>query len=164
MSGRDQQRQGHQGEGTGRVFLQRLPAEASCRVFQVRAQSWKEEGLPGQGGARWARCIQPPCAFKSLARAARLFCLPKCYHRRASLVAQTVGICLQCRRWVQSLVGKIPWRRKWLPIPVFLPGEFHGQRSLAGYSSWDCKELDMTERWTPGSLMSIQCSLAEPDM
>ena len=33
-------------------------------------------------------------------------------------------------------VAKIPWRKKWLPTPVFLPGEFHGQRSLAGYSSW----------------------------
>ena len=30
--------------------------------------------------------------------------------------------------------GKIPWRRKWLPIPVFLPGKSHGQRSLVGYS------------------------------
>ena len=30
----------------------------------------------------------------------------------------------------------MPWRRKWQPIPVFLPGESHGQRSLAGYSSW----------------------------
>ena len=33
-------------------------------------------------------------------------------------------------------VGKIPWRRKWQPTPVFLPGESHGQRSLAGYSPW----------------------------
>ena len=33
-------------------------------------------------------------------------------------------------------VEKIPWRRKWQPIPVFLPGKFHGQRSLAGYSPW----------------------------
>jgi len=39
-------------------------------------------------------------------------------------------------------VRKIPWRRKWLPIPVFMPGESHGQRSLAGYGR---KELDMTE-------------------
>ena len=38
-----------------------------------------------------------------------------------------------------------PWRRKWQPTPVFLPGQSHGQRSLAGYSPWDCKELDMTE-------------------
>ena len=31
------------------------------------------------------------------------------------------------------LVGKIPWRREWQLIPIFLPGEIHGQRSLAGY-------------------------------
>ena len=43
-------------------------------------------------------------------------------------------------------VGKIPWRRKWQPIPVFLSGESHGQRSLAGYSPWGCKESGMTER------------------
>ena len=35
---------------------------------------------------------------------------------------------------VQSLGWKIPWRRKWLPTAVFLPGEFLGQRSLVGYS------------------------------
>ena len=39
-----------------------------------------------------------------------------------------------------------PWRRKWQPTPVFLPGEPHGQRSLVGYSPWGRKELDMTER------------------
>jgi len=38
------------------------------------------------------------------------------------------------------------WRRAWQPTPVFLPGEFHGQRSLAGYSPWGRKELDMTEQ------------------
>ena len=38
------------------------------------------------------------------------------------------------------LVGKTPWRRAWQPTPVFLPGEFHGQRSLADYSPWGCKE------------------------
>ena len=36
-------------------------------------------------------------------------------------------------------VGKIPWRRKWQPIPVFLPGKSHGHRSLAGYSPWGPK-------------------------
>ena len=44
-----------------------------------------------------------------------------------------------------SGVGKIPWRREWQPTPVFLPGEFHGQRSLAGYGLWGHKESDMTE-------------------
>ena len=33
-------------------------------------------------------------------------------------------------------VGKIPWRRKWQPTPVFLPGKSHGQRGLVGYSPW----------------------------
>ena len=41
--------------------------------------------------------------------------------------------------------GRFPWRRKWQPIPVFLPGKSHGQRSLAGYSPWGHKESDMTE-------------------
>ena len=41
-------------------------------------------------------------------------------------------------------VGKIPWRRKWQLTPVFLPGKSHGERSLAGYSPWGCKESDMT--------------------
>ena len=45
-----------------------------------------------------------------------------------------------------SWVEKIPWRRALLHTPVSLPGEFHGQRSLAGYSSQGCKESDMTER------------------
>ena len=42
-------------------------------------------------------------------------------------------------------VRKISWRRAQQPTPVFLPGEFHGQRSLEGYSTWSLKELDMTE-------------------
>ena len=42
-------------------------------------------------------------------------------------------------------VGKIPWRRVWQPTAVFLPGESHGQRSLAGYRPWGRKESDRTE-------------------
>ena len=42
-------------------------------------------------------------------------------------------------------VGKIPWRRAWQPTLVFLPGESHGQRSLAGYSPKGLKESDVTE-------------------
>ena len=39
-----------------------------------------------------------------------------------------------------------PWRRKWQPTPVFLPGQFHGWRNPVGYSPWGCKELDTTEQ------------------
>src|SRR5574337_504401 len=43
-------------------------------------------------------------------------------------------------------VGKFPWRRKWQPTPVFLPGKSHGWRSLVGYSPWGRKKSDTTER------------------
>ena len=43
-------------------------------------------------------------------------------------------------------VGKISWRRKWQPTPIFLPRESHGQRSLVGYSPWGHKESDTTEQ------------------
>ena len=45
-------------------------------------------------------------------------------------------------------MGKIPWRRKWQPTPVFLAGKSHGGRSLVGYSPWGHKESDMTEQHT----------------
>ena len=44
--------------------------------------------------------------------------------------------------------GKIPWKRKWQPTPVFLPGKSHGQRSLVGYCPWGRKESDTTEQLT----------------
>ena len=55
----------------------------------------------------------------------------------------------QCRRHKRCKfspwVRKIPWSRVWQPTPVFLPGEFCGQRSLAGYSPWGRKESYTTE-------------------
>ena len=52
----------------------------------------------------------------------------------------------QCRRHrFHPWVGKIPLRRKWQSTPVLLPGKFHGQKSLVGYSPWCHKELDTTE-------------------
>ena len=49
----------------------------------------------------------------------------------------------QCRRrrrcGFDPWVRKIPWRRKWQPTPVFLPGESHGQRSLVGYTAYEVK-------------------------
>ena len=47
--------------------------------------------------------------------------------------------------WFNPWVGKIPWRRKWQPISVFMPGKSHGQRSLASYGPWGHRESDMTE-------------------
>ena len=62
-------------------------------------------------------------------------------------MAQRVKHRLQCwRPGVDPWMGKILWRRKLHPIPVFLPGKPHGRRSLVGYSPWGHKESDMTER------------------
>ena len=46
---------------------------------------------------------------------------------------------------VRSLGGEDGWRRKWHPTPIFLPGEFHGQKCLVGYSPWCHKKSDTTE-------------------
>ena len=61
-----------------------------------------------------------------------------------------------------------PWRRKWEPTPVFLPGKSHGQRSLAGYSPWGCRRVRhdlVTEQlqhkvrgWGESKLFSVQFS------
>ena len=57
-------------------------------------------------------------------------------------------------------VGKIPWRRKWQPTPVLLPGKSHGRRILVGYSSWGGKKSDTTEQlYFPiaGSILFQRC-------
>ena len=48
----------------------------------------------------------------------------------------------------KTILGKISWRRKWQPTPVFLPGKSHGQRSLAGYSPWNRRVgHDLATKW-----------------
>ena len=55
------------------------------------------------------------------------------------------SICQGRRLGFEPWVGKIPWRRKRQPTPIFLPGKSHGQRSLAGHSPQSCNESDTTE-------------------
>ena len=67
----------------------------------------------------------------------------------ASMVAQLFACHAEDRLWCRRSrfhpqFGKIPWRRKWQPTPVFLPGESHGQRSWL-YIPWGCKESETTE-------------------
>ena len=64
---------------------------------------------------------------------------------KSFLVAQMVkNLPARQETWVRSLVWGDPGRSEWQPAPVFLPGESHGQRSLAGYSPWGCREWDTT--------------------
>ena len=65
---------------------------------------------------------------------------------RDSLVAQTVKICLQCKRprfdpWIR----KMPWRREWQPTPVFLPGEFPWTEKPGGLQHMGSQRVDGTE-------------------
>ena len=72
-------------------------------------------------------------------------------HKTYSLVAQTVKNLPVMQETHDQFLGQEDLWREWLPTLVFLPGELHGQRSLAGYSPQDCKELDTTE-WLTLSL------------
>ena len=76
----------------------------------------------------------------------------------ASLVAQMENLpAMQERPGFDPWVRKIPWRRKWLPTPVFLPGKSHGRRSLVGYLPQGGKESDTTEQL---SLYFTRCLIA----
>ena len=67
--------------------------------------------------------------------------LPRWHNRKESACQ-----CRRCKRCgFDHWVGMIPWRREWQPPPLCLPGKFHGQKSLVGYSPGGCKESDMTE-------------------
>ena len=61
-----------------------------------------------------------------------------CYRKRIHLLKQET--------WADPWIGKNPWRRAWQPTLVFLLRKFHGQKSLAGYTLWGCKESDMIEQ------------------
>ena len=71
---------------------------------------------------------------------------------------ESICQCRRCKRLrFPSWVGRIPWRRKWQLTPVFLPREFHGQRSLMGYSPWGRKESAMTEHAMPRQVCARHC-------
>ena len=87
----------------------------------------------------WSSCGDLPCfwfAFNHLT-----YGLPRWRSGKKSACQ-----CRRCERYRFSpWVGKLPWRRKWKPTPVFLPGQVYGQRSLVGFSPCSCKELGTVE-------------------
>jgi len=88
-------------------------------------------------------CLQPMMVFKI--RASATWVSYSVFLGQSCEYGCPWWICLQCLRpWFDAWVRKIPWRREWLPTPVFLLGEFHGQRSLVVHSPWGHKESDMT--------------------
>ena len=87
----------------------------------------------------------------------------------ASLVLRCLSVCMQFwRPGLNPCVGEIPWRMKWQPTQVLLPGKFHGWRNLVGYSPWGHKESDATEllhlcdpmgHSPPGKNTEVSCHL-----
>ena len=76
----------------------------------------------------------------------------------ASLSIDNSCLCNQtwrCR--FDPWVGKFPWSRKWQPTPVFLPGKFHGHKSLAGYSPWGSQRIGYDWATTFTSQLSCLC-------
>ena len=168
----------HQGNGTRLRSWQARPVHAPSSHFTCRADACAWEAgcvpLPGRcrrdspwdgrdgGGMKetcekwitwdWTRgldtgenAVLQTCPCCSL-RDELMMYLTVC---RASQVAQTVKD-LQATQesWVRSLGQEDPWRRKWQPTPVLLPGKFHGQRSLVGYSPRGPWESDTTKQLT----------------
>ena len=69
---------------------------------------------------------------------------PLCEEKTPPLCEEKMPPLCEAIHSTETLVGKVHWRRKRQPIPVFLPGKSHGQRSLVGYSPWGHKESDTT--------------------
>ena len=97
------------------------------------------------------RASQSPRGTDSLtcarahARVCVCMCVCVCVCRLPSWLSGKESACHAGRPGFDFWVGNIPWRREWQPTPVFLTGKSHGQRSLAGHSPWNPKELDTTE-------------------
>ena len=139
------------------------PPDSSVRgILQARILEWV--AMPFSRESSWPRQLFPDqnphyqeikiyynsvSVFGSPLLLSDLSLHPK--HFGASLVAVTVENlpAMQETQMLFSLwIGKIPWRREWLPTPVFLPGRYHDQRSLPGSGLWDPKESDTIEQLT----------------
>ena len=128
----------------------------SCKGTQWQEVKIRWEGDEGWSGPSFLTASVPQSWILCLSRAAWSSGTPDslrtCSFCRVLLPTFPGGsdgksICLQCRRpGFNPWVGKIPWRRKWQPTPVLSPGNFHGWRSLVGYSPWGRKESDTSEQ------------------
>ena len=81
----------------------------------------------------WGFCVSPRSSY----------CFGLGYGTQVATAVKNPPASRRCNRlrldpWARML----PWKRKRHPTPAFLPGKFHGQRSLAGYSQWSCKEAE----------------------
>ena len=122
------------------------PASAAL----VRAPSPSRVSSSQEGQATFRANPPPPAGRREAVAAPRALSSLRSKPRSPSPLERPFSGCvitdhrLGLHRF-EPWIRKIPWRRKWQPTPVFLPGKSHGQRILAGYSPWDHKESDTTE-------------------
>ena len=119
-----------------------LPGSSIHRIFQARVLEW------GAIAFSWMNNISLDKLFqeRGLHRGENQDCsCPLHFPGLSRWLSGKESTCQGKRHGFNSWVKKFPWRRKWQPTPVFLPGESHGQRSLVGYSPKDCKKSNTTE-------------------
>ena len=115
-------------------------SQAACTALSASTSSLTDEGVFPHGilVRVFSHAKEKSFAFIGFLRFLRLILKSEKEIIRVRLSNKTIR--LRCRRpGFDPWVGKIPWRREWLPTPVSLPGEFREQRSLAGYSPWDLR-------------------------
>ena len=126
------------------LFIQTLNNKAKMMHFEkITTSTWPELFLPSQNSPHFrASGLRPPMPLRVLLVTIYGWLFP--WARLPWWLSGKESTC-QCRRCgFEPRVKKIPWRRKWQPIPVFLPEKPYRLRSLAGYSPWVSKDSDMT--------------------
>ena len=159
----------HQGLSQGVSFSHQvariLQFQSQCQSFQwIFITDFLQDWLVGSPcSPRDSQESSPTPQFKSINSLAFSFLYgPTLTYIGLPWWLRQSSICLQWRRpGFDPWVRKIPWRRKWQPTPVHLPGKFHGLRRLVGYSPWSLKESDKTEvsfshpYMTPGKTIAL---------
>ena len=142
-------------------FFYFWPCHIACRILVAWPEAWSPNHWTSREFPTFAVFIEKYCLFNKRGKEGKqkgrkeggrerktmhltkspLIGLPR-WLRGKECVCQRRSL-----RWCSfdPWVGKIPWRRKWQPTPVFLPGKSHGQRSLGGYSPPGRKESDVSE-------------------
>ena len=137
-----------------------LPGSSVHGILQVRTLQWLatsfSRGCPDPG-SNWVSCITGGIFTVWVNKEAHLSLEVHLYLNNISFWGFPGGAsgkesaCWSTRRRFNPWVRKIPWKRKWQPTPVFLPGQFHGQRSLAGYSQWESQRAGYLRDWAEKS-------------
>ena len=111
---------------------------------------WEMQGLELLGASLAAQLVKNPPAMQETWFDFWMGKIPPFQYSWASLATQTVkNVCLQWGTWVWPWFGKIPWRDHGNPLQYSCLENPYGQSSLAGYSPWGFKELEMAERLSP---------------